>query len=153
MTHKILRASPRLKDLGPVSASWLAGVGVKTRADLIRLGPVQAFLRVRDAGHKASMNLLWALAGAERGLRWNKLPEDDRQRLLIELDAAVAARDAPAAPVAPAGHGAAARPRPAPKPVVAPRSIAVRAPEQVIRALEARQAQHLRKTAKAKKVK
>jgi DNA transformation protein len=81
MTHKILRASPRLKDLGPVSASWLAGVGVKTRADLIRLGPVQAFLRVRDAGHKASMNLLWALAGAERGLRWNKLPEDDRQRL------------------------------------------------------------------------
>lgn len=97
-THKILRASPRLKNLGPVSAAWLAGVGVVTRADLIRLGPVAAFLRVRDAGHKASMNLLWALAGAERGLRWNKLTDDERQRLLLELDAAVAARIAPQEP-------------------------------------------------------
>lgn len=110
-THKILRASPRLKNLGPVSAAWLAGVGVMTRADLIRLGPVAAFLRVRDAGHKASMNLLWALAGAERGLRWNKLAEEDRQRLLIELDAAVAAREPGAvAPVAAATPPAAVRP-------------------------------------------
>lgn len=109
-THKILRASPRLKNLGPVSAAWLAGVGVMTRADLIRLGPVAAFLRVRDAGHKASMNLLWALAGAERGLRWNKLAEEDRQRLLIELDAAVAAREPGAvAPVVAATPPAAVR--------------------------------------------
>jgi len=152
MTHKILRASPRLKDLGPVSASWLAGVGVKTRADLIRLGPVQAFLRVRDAGHKASMNLLWALAGAERGLRWNKLPEDDRQTLLIELDAAEAARKAPPGSAAPAP--VAGKPVAAPKVVVAPRSIAVRAPERVLHALKMRQAHHLHKAArKAKKVK
>lgn len=99
MTHKILRASPRLKNLGPVSAGWLAAVGVVTRADLIRLGAVPAFLRVRDAGHKASMNLLWALCGAERGLRWNKLPDEDRQQLLLELDAMIAARN-PAPPAA-----------------------------------------------------
>lgn len=147
MTHKILRASPRLKDLGPVSASWLAGVGVKTRADLIRLGPVQAFLRVRDAGHKASMNLLWALAGAERGLRWNKLPEDDRQRLLIELDAAEAARLAPAAPMV------APKPVVVAKVVVAPRSVAVRSPERRLEALEAKNAHGARKAQKARKVK
>lgn len=81
-----------LKNIGPVSARWLAEVGVRRRADLIRLGPVQAFLRVKAAGHKPTLNLLWALAGAERGLRWNKLGAEDRQRLLLELDAELARR-------------------------------------------------------------
>jgi DNA transformation protein and related proteins len=91
---KILRPAqtkpPQLKNLGPVSTRWLASVGIQRRADLIRLGPVEAFLRVKAAGHKPSLNLLWALAGAERGLRWNKLSEQDRHALLLELDAATA---------------------------------------------------------------
>jgi hypothetical protein len=94
---KILRPArgkpPQLKNLGPVSTRWLASVGIRRRADLIRLGPVEAFLKVKAAGHKATLNLLWALAGAERGLRWNKLSQDDRHRLLLELDAALAAKD------------------------------------------------------------
>lgn len=83
---------PVLKNLGPVSSRWLASVGIHRRADLIRLGPVEAFLRVKAAGHKPSLNLLYALAGAERGLRWNKLSQEDRHRLLLELDAALAQR-------------------------------------------------------------
>lgn len=79
-----------LKNLGPVSAGWLAAVGVTKRADLIRLGAVAAFLRVKAAGHKPSLNLLWALAGAERGLPWSRLTEEDRQQLLMELDTASA---------------------------------------------------------------
>ncbi len=94
---KILRPAARarppvLKNLGPVSTRWLASVGIHRRADLIRLGPVEAFLRVKAAGHKPTLNLLWALAGAERGLRWNKLSAEDRHRLLLELDAALAHR-------------------------------------------------------------
>lgn len=79
-----------IKNLGPVSAGWLASVGIKKRADLIRMGPVEAFLRVKAAGHKPTLNLLWALAGAERGLPWNRLSAEDRQQLLLELDAAIA---------------------------------------------------------------
>jgi DNA transformation protein and related proteins len=93
---KILRPArakpPQLMNLGPVSTRWLASVGIHRRADLIRIGPVEAFLRVKEAGHKPSLNLLWGLAGAERGLRWSKLSETDRHHLLLELDAAVAAR-------------------------------------------------------------
>jgi DNA transformation protein len=106
MTTKRLpgRPHPGIKNIGPVSRRWLVDVGIRKRADLIRLGPVQAFLRVRAAGHKPTLNLLWALAGAERGLPWNRLTEEDRQRLLFELDAAVAAEDsvAPAKATAPA---------------------------------------------------
>jgi DNA transformation protein and related proteins len=93
---KILKPSrhklPLLKNIGPVSRGWLGEVGIQKRADLIRLGPVEAFLRVRAAGHRPSLNLLWALAGAERGLPWSKLSAEDRHQLLMELDAAIAAR-------------------------------------------------------------
>lgn len=86
------RPTPGLKNVGPVSRDWLSSVGIKKRADLIRMGPVQAFLRVKAAGHKPTLNLLWALAGAERGLPWNRLSTEDRQQLLLELDAAVATK-------------------------------------------------------------
>ena len=93
---KILRPArakpPQLVNLGPVSSRWLASVGIRRRADLIRIGPVEAYLRVKAAGHKPTLNLLWGLAGAERGLRWNKLSEADRHHLLLELDAALALR-------------------------------------------------------------
>ena len=88
---------PQLMNLGPVSTRWLASVGIRRRADLIRTGPVQAYLKVKAAGHKPSLNLLWALAGAERGLRWNKLTEENRHQLLLELDAALALRETPRA--------------------------------------------------------
>lgn len=86
------RPHPGIKNLGPVSRRWLSSVGIQKRADLIRLGPVEAFLRVKAAGHKPTLNLLWALAGAERGLPWNRLSQEDRQQLLMELDAALAVR-------------------------------------------------------------
>lgn len=82
------RPLPVLKNIGPVSAGWLGDVGVRKRADLIRLGAVAAFLKVKAAGHKPSLNLLWALAGAERGLAWSKITTEQRERLLLELDAA-----------------------------------------------------------------
>jgi DNA transformation protein and related proteins len=89
------RPAPGLKNLGPVSRRWLLSVGIRKRADLIRLGPVEAFLRVKAAGHKPTLNLLWALAGAERGLPWNRLSTEHRQQLLLELDAALALRNPP----------------------------------------------------------
>lgn len=87
------RKAPGVKNIGPVSSGWLSSVGVRSRADLIRLGPVSAYLRVKDAGHRVTLNLLWALAGAERGLPWNRLSPEDRQQLLLELDAALATRE------------------------------------------------------------
>jgi DNA transformation protein and related proteins len=87
-----VRGAQGLKNVGPVSARWLSEVGIRKRADLIRLGPVEAFLLVKAAGHRPSLNLLWALAGAERGLQWSKLSTEDRQQLLLELDAAIASK-------------------------------------------------------------
>lgn len=130
MTHPLLRASPRLKNLGAVSAQWMESVGVRTRADLIRLGAVAAFLRVRDAGFKASTNLLWALAGAERGLRWNAISVEDRERLLRELDAAQAARAPAAASATPAAGPLLPADKPAKKAPAKPKARPAKVPSR-----------------------
>lgn len=77
-----------LRNIGPVSLGWLREAGINSRADLIRMGAVEAYLKIKATQSRASLNLLWSLAGAERGLAWNRLTEDTRERLLRELDAA-----------------------------------------------------------------
>lgn len=76
-----------LKNLGPASAAWLREAGIHTREQLARLGPVEAFLRVQQTGRQPSVNLLYAMAGALAGCRWDRLPEGTRGALLMELDA------------------------------------------------------------------
>ncbi len=75
-------------NLGPVSNGWLQAQGISSLQDLRRVGAVAAYLRVkRDVPH-ASLNLLWALAGALENCRWNQLSSETRTRLLLELAAA-----------------------------------------------------------------
>ncbi|MEJ2513918.1 MAG: DUF123 domain-containing protein [Gammaproteobacteria bacterium] len=76
-----------LKNLGPVSAAWLRAAGIHTREQLERAGPVEAYLKVCGTGRRPGLNLLYALAGALEGCRWDRLPKGLRGSLLVELDA------------------------------------------------------------------
>ena len=73
-------------NLGPKSAAMLAAAGVTTLAQLRSLGAVTAYLRVRRAQPKASLNLLWALEGAVSGLPWQQVAREHRTRLLMALE-------------------------------------------------------------------
>lgn len=75
-----------LPNLGPKSAQWLATIGVRTRRDLERLGAVDAYRLLKGHGYPASLNLVYAIEGALRGLDWNRLPA----RLKAELGSRVA---------------------------------------------------------------
>ncbi len=86
-----VRALESLKNLGPASAAWLREAGIDTPEQLARLGAVEAYLRVREAGRRPSVNLLYAMAGALANCRWDRLPEGARGALLLELDAREAA--------------------------------------------------------------
>ena len=83
-------ATPKLRNIGPKSAAWLRQVGLRTEADLVAIGPVEAFMRVRRAGFKPTMNLLYALEGALRDCHWQDVPEPRRQQLAQEAEAAIA---------------------------------------------------------------
>ncbi len=61
-------------------------VGVKSVTDLRKLGAAKAFLDVRAAGLRPSLNLLWALEGALTAMPWHKVVRTERTRLLFEVE-------------------------------------------------------------------
>ena len=64
----------RLANLGPSSSQWLNAIGVRTRRDLEKLGSIDAFRLLKAQGYNASLNLVYAIEGALRGLPWDRLP-------------------------------------------------------------------------------
>ena len=75
-----------LRGLGPRSEDQLRGIGIRTRAELDRVGPVRAWLRLQEQGHRPSLNLLYALVGALQDRDWREVARAERDRLLAEID-------------------------------------------------------------------
>lgn len=76
----------KIRNVGPKSAAWLRQVGVRSVEDLARVGPVEAFLKVKRAGFRPSLNLLYSMAGALADCHWAELPEVRKQELLATLE-------------------------------------------------------------------
>ena len=85
----------KLRNIGPKSAAWLRQVGLRSRDDLAEVGAVDAFMRVKRAGFKPSLNLLYALEGALRDCHWQEVPEDRRNMLVSEAEGKIALLPAP----------------------------------------------------------
>jgi hypothetical protein len=81
----------KIRNVGPKSAAWLRQIGVRTTEDLTRIGPVEAFLKVKRAGFRPSLNLLYSMAGALADCHWTDLPDARKQELLSTLEAAESA--------------------------------------------------------------
>jgi len=64
----------------------LEAAGIRSEDQLRAMGSVAAFAAVKQAGGKASLNLLWALEGALTDRDWKKVAREDRTSLLILLD-------------------------------------------------------------------
>ena len=62
---------------------------MRTLEDLA-VGALSAFVRVKRAGFKPSLNLLYALEGAILDCHWQEMPDERRSELIIAADAAVA---------------------------------------------------------------
>jgi DNA transformation protein len=75
-----------LVNLGPKSQEMLAKAGIKTEAQLRKLGSVRAYARTKAVWPQASLNLLWALEGALSGRDWRVVAETDRADLLMALE-------------------------------------------------------------------
>ncbi|HBK57505.1 MAG TPA: transcriptional regulator [Xanthomonadales bacterium] len=80
----------KLHNIGPKSAAWLRQVGIHDQATLAELGPVEAYVRIRRAGFRPSLNLLYALEGALCNQHWQEITPERRSELVIAADAACA---------------------------------------------------------------
>ena len=104
-----MNAPLKLRNIGPKSAAWLRQVGLRTQEDLVGAGPVDAFMRVKRAGFKPSLNMLYALEGALQDCHWQEIPEARRAELVAAVEAATALLPPPrgrpaAAPVTTTHH-------------------------------------------------
>lgn len=79
-----------MRNLGPRSREMLAKAGIVSDAQLKAMGAVAAFIAVKRAGGKPSLNLLWALEGAITNRDWKEVAREDRSSLLTQLEAAEA---------------------------------------------------------------
>jgi DNA transformation protein len=75
-----------LANLGPKSAGYLIAAGISSFEELVALGSVSAFAKVKSVEPKASLNLLWALEGALTGLHWREVAKEHRTSLLLALE-------------------------------------------------------------------
>lgn len=108
----------KLRNIGPKSAAWLRQVGLRSREDLVAIGAAEAFVKVRRAGFKPSLNLLYALEGALLDCHWQDVSEARRSELAGVVEAGLAALPPPrgrpvAAPVHVTHHDEGALPGPA----------------------------------------
>jgi DNA transformation protein len=72
--------------LGPKSLQMLQAAGIRSTAQLRKLGSVAAYDRVKRTSPSASLNLLWGLEAALTGLPWQTVAREHRTSLLLALE-------------------------------------------------------------------
>jgi DNA transformation protein and related proteins len=83
-------SAEKIRNIGPKSMAWLRQTGIRTLAELEAVGSLAAYVRIKRAGFKPSLNMLYALEGAILGCHWQEIPAERRSELIIAADAAVA---------------------------------------------------------------
>lgn len=79
----------QLKNIGPTVEKRLNEVGIHTRADLERLGPAEAYKRIRakTMGTTPKCYYLYSLQGALLDVHWDDLPDSLKEELSREVEA------------------------------------------------------------------
>lgn len=83
-------STQKLRNIGPKSAAWLRQVGLHTHEDVAAVGTVEAFMRIKRAGFKPTLNLLYSIEGALADCHWQDIPDTRRAELVAAAEAAIA---------------------------------------------------------------
>lgn len=78
----------QLKNIGPTIEQRLNEIGIRTRRDLERLGPAEAYKRIRAKTMSTTPKCyyLYSLQGALMGVHWDELPEAMKDQLSREVE-------------------------------------------------------------------
>ena len=71
----------KLPNIGKVLEKQLNDVGIITVDDLINIGSIEAWLKIKEVDDSACLNRLMALEGAIQNIRWHDLSENDKKNL------------------------------------------------------------------------
>lgn len=85
--NQTMEVLTELPNIGSALAEKLASAGITSYEKLAALGSVEVALKIRDGlDPGACYNMLYAIEGAIRGVRWHIIPKDERNRLQREFD-------------------------------------------------------------------
>ena len=71
----------KLPNIGSELAKRLKLAGIKTTKELIEVGTVNAFIRLKTVFPDACHNQLYALEGAIQGIRWHGISKERKAEL------------------------------------------------------------------------
>jgi len=75
--------------IGPKSGEMLRAAGITSMSRLREVGAVGAYVMVKRAKCKPSLNFLWGLEAAISGEHWRDVAKNHRASLLLALEEAV----------------------------------------------------------------
>ena len=76
-----------LNGLGAKSQEKLHSIGITTKKDLHDIGPVRAYMKLKAAyPNTVSLNFLYAMVGALENVDWREIANEEKGRLLTELE-------------------------------------------------------------------
>lgn len=75
-----------LPNIGEKLAEELRRVGIESAEELGEVGSVEAAVRITHGRPHVGYNMLYALEGAIRGVRWHSLREEERAKVRAEYD-------------------------------------------------------------------
>lgn len=73
-------------NLGPKSRAWLGEIDIETPAQLQAADAFALYARLKARDPGVSLNLLYALIGAQEGLHWLEVKRERRTEILLRLD-------------------------------------------------------------------
>jgi len=76
----------QMPGLGPKSREMLRAARIYSLSQLREIGSVSAYVMVKRAGCKPSLNLLWGLEAAISGEHWRDVAKKHRTSLLLALE-------------------------------------------------------------------
>ena len=72
--------------IGPKSSEMLRTAGINTLSQLLEIGSVRAYVMVKRAKCKPSLNFLWGLESVITGEHWRDVARNHRASLLLALE-------------------------------------------------------------------
>lgn len=76
-----------LRNLGPKTGRLLRDIGISTIDDLRKIGPVEAYCRLKStAPQQVSLNALWAMQAGLLDMPWQHLPLEIKSELRLALE-------------------------------------------------------------------
>jgi len=75
-----------LKGLGPKSAASLATINIRTVEEFMATDAFQMYALLKAVSPETSLNMLYAMIGAQEGIHWQEVALTRKVEILMRLD-------------------------------------------------------------------